>query len=199
MMMSPHGHKDAVFVHGIFSYFASCLRDGDARALRAIGIRPDQTQRILDLTTADLMRLAGMGAHCLNIQVDADALDDLFAMLDQDVDRQGLIHDCIRHDAPRAMMTELFGISNRHYTRLRTLFQVPPAVGRPRQPTAEESHEIYDQWQASGGRMDPRTLLAIARELNLSLRLVWEEVTAHVETPPPNGRTLAGTVPASAG
>ncbi len=174
--MLDTNYQNALLAHSMLSSLACSLPTMDPRKVRSMGITPEQAMWISRLSTADMMRLASSGTNCLHIQVDSEALDDLIASIDEEGDRSTLMIDCIRRDASREMMTEMFDITPRHYTRLRQQCGLPPAVGRPKECSQQDAERICDAWRAEGSAIDPKVLLSIADELDLPLRVIWSEI-----------------------
>jgi hypothetical protein len=166
--------KHIRLVQSMFMYIAACLRDGDAHAIRELRIRPDQTHRLLRMTTTDLLILAESGIDCVSININADALDDVFDRLERGRLREELIDQCIKCDAPRAMMQVFFGLSRHRYSRRRAALAMPVSTGRTAQPTEALEAEIYKRWRDAGGRWTAVQLLEVARSVEVSLRVVWD-------------------------
>lgn len=177
--MFENSHSDAVLVHGVLSYLACNLTSMDPRKARSIGIRPEQAQRITELTTSEFMRLASLGVHCLRFEVDPDALDELIARLDVESDRAALSLDCVRYGASRDMMAELFGIKRREFARMRQSVGLDPNPGRPQECSLEDAERVLSAWETRGCSREPSTLLDMARELDMSLRMIWDEIAQY--------------------
>lgn len=165
--------KRVRLAHSMFMYIAACLRDGDAHTLRRLRIRPDQTHRLLQMTTTDMLTLAEAGIDCVSITINAEALDDVFERIEQGRRREELIDQCLKLDAPRAMMQTFFGLSRHRYTRRRAALGMPVSTGRTAQPTEAIEAEVYERWRESGGYWTAAQLLEIATNAGLSLRIVW--------------------------
>lgn len=177
--MIDTGHADAVLVHGVLSYLACNLDVMDPRKARSIGIRPEQAQRITELTASEFMRLASSGIHCLKFEVDSDALDELMQQVDADSERASLRLECVRLGASREMMAEFFGIKRREFARMRQSVGLDPNYGRPRDCSLDDAERIFAAWEKRGCSRDPGALLDMARELDTSLRTIWDEITQY--------------------
>jgi hypothetical protein len=171
-----HNENEVRLMQSIFTYVASCLKDQDKDAARRLRLRPDQIERISQMTTADFLRLSELAKGCVEVDVDSKALDDVFRRMDERRHRESLIDRCMRADAPREMMTAFFGLSRHRYARLRALHDVPASVGRCPRPTPEIERRIYEHWQACRQCWSAQTLLEIADQLDVSLRTVWHQV-----------------------
>ena len=161
-------------VQSMFMYIAACLRDGDAHTIRQLRIRPDQTHRLLRMTATDLLTLAEAGIDCVSIEINADALDNVFDRIERGRIREELIDQCIKYDAPRAMMQTFFGLSRHRYSRRRAALAMPASSGRTPQPTEALQAEIYQRWSHAGGHWTAVQLLEVARSVGISLRIVWD-------------------------
>ena len=169
-------HQSTLLTHAMLSSLAGMLPTMDPRRVRSMGISPGQAQRIATLTTADLMRLAARGAPYLRFRVDSDLLDRAIAEIDEEADERALILDFVRHGASRDMMAELFDVSHRQYARLRQSLGLPSNVGRPKECSPDDAERILTSWENRSMARDPNTLLSIARDLDLDLRTVWDEI-----------------------
>ena len=181
---NPEEHGIEQPAHGkllqsVFLHIASCLRRCDPAALSRLGLRTDQKARIAKMTATDLLRLCDFGRQCVTFTIDPKALDEAFALIDQRRRRDELLEDCIRHDAPRAMMAEFFGVSRRRYTALRTLNNMPPIAGRVALPTMAIEARIYEEWVRNEQHWSALSLLRIAKRENISLRVIWDQLTRH--------------------
>lgn len=171
-----HSENEVRLMQSIFTYVASCLKDQDREASRRLRLRPDQMERISQMTTADFLRLSELAKGCVEVDVDPKALDDVFRRIDERRHREALINRCMRADAPREMMSAFFGLSRHRYARLRALHGVPASVGRCPRPTPEIEGRIYDHWKACRQCWCAQTLLEIAEQLDVSLRAVWDQM-----------------------
>ncbi len=171
---------DAVLVHAVLSYLGGSLAASpDPRLAQAFGVSPKLARRIMDLTTTDLMLIATKGAHCIKIKIDEAAFDGLLETVGEEGNDITAKHACIEAGASREMMTALFGVTHREYARLRQMLGMGRGNGRPRECTPDDADRIFEAWQKQGGRRDARSLLTMARELCLPLRLVWEELAQY--------------------
>lgn len=176
---STNPHHDAVLVHTILSFVVSNLASSDQRAARAFGVRPEQAIRMMDLTAAEMMRIASKGAHCLRVEIDPEAFEGVLTAVDQESNDTLLKHECIQHEASREMMTELFGVTNRDYAHLRQMLGMGRGNGRPKECRPEDAQLIYDCWQQQGCGRDAASLLSVAKELDMPLRVIWDELAEY--------------------
>lgn len=160
----------------VFMYIATCLKEGMSGIVRQSRLRSDQTQRIASMTTAEFLQLTELANTCVTIDIDPDALDKVFEKLGYRSVREDLLLRCMNHDAPREMMRIFFGLSRHNYARLRAAAGVPAALGRHPQPSLEIAEGIHSQWVASERLWSAENLLSIAEMLDVSLRIVWDQV-----------------------
>ena len=171
-----HSDSDAVLMQQFFIYLARVINEYDGHKMRRLRIRPDQSQRIGRMTTADLLLLGMLGGHCIDFTINERALDEVFEQLDRKKGHRDLIDRCIRMDASKAMMAYFFGMSGRVYTRSRQALNVPARAGRHPEPDEELAARIYRLYTERGRQFNAETLLHIAESLGTSLRIVWDEI-----------------------
>lgn len=150
---------------------------------RAVGLDPQLAKRVMDLTTSEMMVLARRAAHCVSIKIDSKAFGGLMSALDQENNDQALMHECIRLEASRDMMVELFGITNRRYSLLRQMNGLPPGNGRSKECSEDEAHRIFEACDEQGWKCDPKSMIAIAKQLDISLRHIWDELRKYDDIP----------------
>lgn len=178
--MNRQEHKNqsqARLIQSVFTYIATCLKDRDHRSMRRFRLRADQTERISRMTATDFLRLGEFGSECVTLDVDPEALDEVFRAIDEQRRHEELAERCIRRDAPRAMMQTFFGVSRHRYSKLRTAFGMPPRAGRLARAPEPLEQQIYALWTACGERWTARSLLDIANTLDVSLRIVWRHLS----------------------
>ena len=178
-MTSKHvenNDSDAALMQQFFIYLARVIIEYDGHKMRRLRIRPDQSLRISRMTTADLMLLGTLGGHCIDFSINEKALDEVLRQLDRKKGYRELIDRCIRVDAPKAMMNYFFGMSGRTYTRTRQALNVPIRAGRHREPDEQLANRIFRLYAERGRQFNAETLLHIAEELDVRLRIVWDEI-----------------------
>ena len=171
--------KTGDFVVALVIYAMRCIEDGETEVLARMGFGPAEVESLAGLRFADLKRIERLRSHCLDIRVDREA----FAKMIRHIRADGLSteweHALIRADAPFDMMRQLFGTTNRAYTKRRQMFGVS-SVGRPREPTDAEAAALWRTIQRRLGEsrrevLRPADYLAISRECAVSVRTVWRE------------------------
>jgi len=163
----------------VFMYIATCLKEGMSGIVRQSRLRSDQTQRIASMSTAEFLKLTELANTCVTIDIDPDALDEVFQQIEYQTLRDDFIQRCIQQDAPREMMRVFFGLSKHHYARLRSDAGFTGAPGRPPHPSIETEDVIHTRWLSSGRRWSAENLLFIAESLDVSLRVVWDQLKAN--------------------
>ena len=176
MTEQPDHLKHGRLIQSVFLYVATCLKEGDNQAIHSLRLRADQTERISRMPAADFLRLSELGRQCVTFDIDPDALDQVFKLIDRRRTRDELVVRCIRCDAPREMMKVFFGLSRRLYSRLRSTHGMSAAPGRYPRPGAAVERQIYEHWTAHGRCWSAQGLLEIAHGLNLSLRVIWDQL-----------------------
>ena len=171
--------KEADLTTAVLLYAVRCLAEGDQHALRAMNFGAKEVEALHALDLTDLYRVQRLRAHCLQVQLDRDVYWPLMAYLRRDRASATLQRTLIQADAPFEMMQRLFGLSSRDYTRLRRLFGVPPAVGRPPEPDQDLSHKVWVAMPAQvrahmPGELSGEDYLEIAEKSGASLRAVWQ-------------------------
>jgi hypothetical protein len=172
------GTKEADLVTAVLLYAMRCLAEGDQPALRAMRFGPKEVEALRELNLGDLYRVGSLQAHCLAIHLDRDVFWPMLAHLRAARSNEDLARDLIQADAPLEMMRSLFGVGSREYTRLRRMFVLAPAVGRPPEPDEETSHKLWRALSAhlSGDPsepLDPQQYLAVHEQSGAPMRAIW--------------------------
>jgi Protein of unknown function (DUF2857) len=168
--------KQVRLTQSVFTYVADCLKDRDEQAIRRLRLRPDQMDRLSKMTATDFLRLGELGKECITLDINPEALDEVFRCVEAQRRRMELVERCLRRDAPRAMMKMFFGLARHRYTALRTALSINAAPGRPaRQPETIEVR-LYDAWRVHRLAWTAETLLDIAETLDVPLRVVWDQL-----------------------
>jgi len=170
--------KEADLISAVLRYAVCCLADGDREALRAMNFGPEEIEALRGMHLGDLPRLASLGAHCLEIDLNRQVYWTLLAHLQRERDAEALQRDLIKADAPFEMMQTFFGLSSREYTRLRRLLTPDPAIGRPPEPDEATSHALWRAWSEHTKNdptapLTPEEYLALSHETGASMRAVW--------------------------
>ena len=128
------------------------LEQGEPGALSEAadtGLSNPLMERLRGLRATELIRLAAIKHLRIGIRLDPSSLDYALRTLDRLNSESRLLESCIAHQAPRALLAELFGpqavtLAIRH--RLR---QGEPAPrGRPPLPDPDTRDRIHTRWHA---------------------------------------------------
>ena len=168
--------KHIRLTQSVFTYVADCLKDRDGHAIRRLRLRPDQTDRISKMTATDFLRLGDLGKHCITLDINSDALDEVFRRIEVQRRRTELVERCLRRDAPRAMMKTFFGLARHRYSALRAALSIHAAPGRPARQSETLEVRLYETWKLHRHAWTAETLLAIAETRDIPLRVVWDQL-----------------------
>jgi hypothetical protein len=199
--MNRIGHersRDIRLTQSVFTYVADCLKDHDESAMRRLNLRPEHIERLSHLSATELLRLGELALECLELAIKPAALDQVLRHLDERRRRETLMHECLARGAPRAMMTTFFGLSRQRYVHLRAAHGIRTGVGRAPNPPPEVEYDIYQRWIRLGERWTADSLLKIATETDLSLRVIWDQLRrfgvrpVEITTERDSARAIAG-------
>lgn len=168
--------RDIRLTQSVFTYVADCLKDHDEPAVRRLNLRPEHIERLSHLSATELLRLGELALECLDLAIKPAALDEVLRRLDERRRRDALTSECLARGAPRAMMTTFFGLSRQRYVQLRATHGIRSGVGRAPNPPPDVEHDIYQRWMRHGEHWCADTLLKIATEMNVSLRVIWDQL-----------------------
>jgi len=171
--------KETELVTAVLVYAIRCLAESDHHALRAMNFGPREVDALQEMNLADLYRVGSLQAHCLTVELNRDVFWPMLEHLQRKRASEETERKLVAADAPLEMMSTLFGVGSREYTRLRRLLGIAPSVGRPPEPDEEAATRIWEAWarrvQESGPTLLPaEEYLAIHGETGASLRAVWQ-------------------------
>lgn len=131
------------------SVLLSQLEQGMPDDAADMGLSGQLAERLRGLRATEIIRLAAIKHLKIGIRLDPSSLDYALRTLDRLNSESRLLESCIAHQAPRALLAELFGpqavtLAIRH--RLR---QGEPAPrGRPPLPDPDTRDRIHTRWHA---------------------------------------------------
>lgn len=131
------------------SVLLSQLEQGMPDDAADIGLSGQLAERLRGLRATEIIRLAAIKHLKIGIRLDPASLEYALSTLDRLNSESRLLERCITHQAPRALLAELFGpqavtLAIRH--RLR---QGEPAPrGRPPLPDPDTRDRIHASWHA---------------------------------------------------
>lgn len=170
--------KEADLTTAVLLYAMRCLAEGDQQALRAMNFGPKELEALKDMSLSDLYRADALRVHCLKIGLDRAVFWPMLEHLQRQRESEDLQRTMIVADAPLEMMQQLFGLSSREYTRWRRLLTLAPSVGRPSEPSEEDTHKLWYAWEnrqqvRGGDPLTPADYLALQQATGVSLRAIW--------------------------
>ncbi len=189
--------KEADLVLAVLVYAIRSLAEGDLEALREMDFGPMELKALEDIELSDLHRADTLRAHCLKITLNRDVFLPMLNRLHtlQKIERMKRM--LLTADAPLDMMSRLFGMSQRNYSRWRRTLVVEGATGRPPVPDEDKSNRLWEAVQerlAERERkvLSPGDFLDLTEETGLGLRVIWRlvkrwEKWGREETPRSNG------------
>lgn len=125
------------------------LEQGGLAEAAETGLSGRLVERLRGLRATELIRLATIRHLRIGIRLDPASLDYALRTLDRLNSESSLLERCIAHQAPRALLAELFGphavtLAIRHRQR-----QGEPAPrGRPPLPDPHTRDRIHARWHA---------------------------------------------------
>lgn len=170
--------KEADLTTAVLLYAMRCLAEGDQQALRAMNFGPKELEALKDMNLSDLYRADALRVHCLKIGLDRAVFWPMLEHLQCQRETEDLQRTMIVADAPLEMMQQLFGLSSREYTRWRRLLTLAPSVGRPSEPSEEDTHKLWYAWedrkQVRGDNpLIASDYLALQQKTDIGLRAIW--------------------------
>lgn len=104
--------------------------DGDLDTLLSLGFSRSQARRIQDLPLRKFNHLCRLSASFLTIDVKHTHFEEIMAHVDR-MDREEALQDeLLRQQAPRRLMSTLFGMTKEEFAQRRRLLVIA-ATGRP--------------------------------------------------------------------
>lgn len=170
--------KEADLTTAVLLYAMRCLAEGDQQALRAMNFGPKELEALKGMNLSDLYRADALRVHCLKIGLDRAVFWPMLEHLQRQRESEDLQRAMIVADAPLEMMQQLFGLSSREYTRWRRLLTLAPSVGRPSEPSEEETHKLWYAWEdrqqlRGENLLTPADYLSLQQETGIGLRAIW--------------------------
>ena len=174
------GTKESDLMMAGLVYLSRCLLEGDTYALRALGLTYRELAALREFRWLDALRLAHGKRHgsFLDIRCDRVALGRYLEYLEIQHQREDTLLALMNADAPRAMMSTLFGLSGEEYRRYRVLLGLPPSVGRPAEPDEHTLQQIWQAWQqvtrdTPAEEVSAEQYLALHQATGVPLRVSW--------------------------
>lgn len=157
-------------------YVARLASAEDYATALSLGLRPDQVDRIRNLSLEALHELAlGMNGRIMTVCFDPDALNTAFRILQRRAEERRLCMDMIVAGASFSVMNELFGLNKSAYSGYRKLLGLSDlGIGRTEKPSEAQQKAIWRAWLESDALTDLRDrLMAVHRATRAEIRAIW--------------------------
>ena len=167
-------NPNSQLAYHVMLYAIQALSEGDIKAIEDLDFTIDEVQQLSKLPVKALKHLARLSGHFLRVKTDHHCFEKMMTHLQYEIEQDALQDDLIRHEAPIAMMTSLFGMSTAEYIQRQKLLGIPPhGAGRPTLLSDEEQETVWRCWRDTEGEADVERYLTVARETNHPLRSLW--------------------------
>lgn len=171
--------KEAELTAAILLYMIRCIGEGDLLALRQMNVGEKEVEQLKQIKVLDLHYIDMLKSHCLQVQLNQRIFANIFQYMLAQHRAEDAIQQLLGEDAPYSMLEFFFKLSNREYTQRRKSLKNMTATGRTKEPGDLETDQLFARWShhdqrdASGRFVEPLDYIAIAKELNLTVRSVW--------------------------
>jgi hypothetical protein len=133
----------------VLSVLLARLEQGVPDDAADTGLSGRLVERLRGLRATELIRLAAIKHLRIGIRLDPASLDYALCTLDRLNSENILLERCISHQAPRALLAELFGPQAVTLAMRHRLRQGEPAPrGRPPLPDPDTRDRIHTRWHA---------------------------------------------------
>ncbi|EHD22125.1 hypothetical protein BrE312_2749 [Brenneria sp. EniD312] len=163
------------------------LKEGDIRHCEALGFTFDEMNALNQLSLDELFILSRASAQFMAVSVRHDALRQLLALSQQEVQRQQQINRAIRLGGSITLLNRYFGLTSNETCVRRRLLGIAIPQGRTPIPDEQTDAEIWRQWQKRrvANLESPEALTAMmqvtealsAPTAGPSLTSVWNRIT----------------------
>lgn len=165
---------DSQLAYHVMLYAIQALSEGDFRAIDDMDFTVDEVQQLSQLPVKALKHLARLSGHFLRVKTDHHCFEKMMNYLKHELEQDALQDELIRHEAPIAMLTSLFGMSTAEYIQRQKLLGIPPhGAGRPTQLSDEDQEIVWRCWRDTKEASTAEHYLAVARETKHPLRSLW--------------------------
>ena len=113
-------------------------------------------------------------AQGINPAALATLVDNERQHLEQEQQREALLHRLLTAGASLSMLQTLLGISKKHYTRVRKELGIQEY--RYSQLTEQQEHDLYRLWEQQDKSPSAETLLELHNITDHPLRVIWDLV-----------------------
>lgn len=165
---------DSQLAYHVMLYAIQALSEGDFRAIDDMDFTVDEVQQLSQLPVKALKHLARLSGHFLSVKTDHHCFEKMMNYLKHELEQDALQDDLIRHEAPIAMLTSLYGMSTAEYIQRQKLLGIPPhGAGRPTQLSDDDQEIVWRCWRDTKEASTAEHYLAVARETKHPLRSLW--------------------------
>lgn len=174
--------KEAELTSAVLLYVLRCIAESDHIALQQLKIGEREIEQLRKLGILDLYQIDSFRSHCLSISFNREVFWTMIKYMEEQRASDSQLQQLIDNDAPYSMLECFFGISNLEYTQRRRTKTGLTNVGRPHEPSDEDTDALLEIWfkrfqkkdkDANGRLLDPALYLALVKELNIPLRSIW--------------------------
>ncbi|MDE0094675.1 MAG: STY4526/YPO1902 family pathogenicity island replication protein [Gammaproteobacteria bacterium] len=171
--------KEAELTAAILLYMIRCIGEGDLLSLHQMNVGEKEIEQLKQIKVLDLHYIDMLKSHCLQVQLNQRIFANVFQYMLAQHRAEDAIQQLLAEDAPYSMLEFFFGLSNREYTQRRKSLKNMTATGRTKEPSEDETDQLFalwsrhDQRDASGRFVEPLEYIAVAKELNVSVRSIW--------------------------
>jgi len=171
--MNPH-HQE--FTLHAFLYITRLLAEQRDREILQLGLRPEQTDAIRRMTTADLHEMSlNVRGHFLEIRLDPDAFDAALSTLARRKQDESLNLALIQAGARYEMMHHFCGMTTDEYARHRRNLELADGRGRPQIPDEETQALIWQCWLDCDKEIDlKRRYLKVHARTGVPVGTIWK-------------------------
>lgn len=157
-------------------FVSRMVAEGDYETPHRLGLRNDQIEKILALSTQEIHEMAlTTQARYMQIKFDSEALDVAMMVCGRRIRQRELILQLLTAGASLPVMRALFGLTSADTASFRKYLNLPKADGRPCIPTEAEQAQIWELWRAT--EHEPfeiaERLLYIHRQTQIKINAIW--------------------------
>lgn len=160
-----------------FHILRHCLKKilaEDIDALLAMGFSFEELRLMETLSFKDLDHLSRLGPGFLRITLDPGGLAIALRHIQQETEIEAMQDEMLRRRAPFPMMQALFGMNSQQYANRRKLLGMSGVgVGRPTNPSDDESARVWHAWRQYQALPERQRYLTVSRTTQVTLNTIW--------------------------
>lgn len=167
-------NHDSQLAYLVMSYAIQALGEGDFKAIEDLDFTLEEVQQLAELPVKALKHFTQLSGHFLKVKTDHGCFEKMMSHLKIELELESLQDDLIRHQAPIAMMTTLYGMSVAEYIQRQKLLGIPPhGAGRPPMLSDEDQTTVWNVWRNTDESSIAERYLAVAKKCQHPLRSLW--------------------------